>query len=41
MGNKSNKDAYFKDFKDKIEDELEVAEELGIIRLTYVQDSSR
>jgi len=27
---------YFKDFMDKIEDEPEVAEELGIIKFTYV-----
>ncbi len=36
-----NEDVYFKDFMDKLEDEPEVAEELGIIRFTYVQDSSK
>jgi hypothetical protein len=40
-GNNSNEDTYFKDFMDKLEDEPEVAEELGIIRFTYVQDSSK
>jgi hypothetical protein len=36
-----NEDAYFKDFMDKIEDEPEVAEELGTIKFTCVQDSSK
>jgi hypothetical protein len=40
-GNNLNEDVYFKDFMDKLEDEPEVAEELGIIRFTYVQDSSK
>jgi signal recognition particle GTPase len=40
-GNNLNKDAYFKDFMDKIEDKPEVAEELGIIEFTYVRDSSK
>jgi hypothetical protein len=40
-GNNSNKDAYFKDFMDKLEDKPEVAEELGIVRFTYVRDSSK
>jgi len=35
-GNNPNEDAYFKDFMDKIEDGPEVAEELGIIKFTYV-----
>jgi hypothetical protein len=35
-GNNSNEDVYFEDFMDKLEDEPEVAEELGIIRFTYV-----
>jgi len=40
-GNNSNEDEYFKDFMDKLEDEPEVAEELGIIRFTYVRESSK
>ena len=40
-GNNSNEDAFFKDFMDKLEDEPEVAEELGIIRFTYVRESSK
>jgi hypothetical protein len=40
-GNNSNKDAYFKDFMDKIEDEPEVAEELKIIKFTYARDFSK
>jgi hypothetical protein len=36
-GNNSNEDAYFKGFMDKLEDKPEVAEELGIIKFTYVR----
>ena len=40
-GNNLNEETYFKDFMDKLEDEPEVAKELGIIRFTYVRDSSK
>jgi hypothetical protein len=39
--NNSKEDTYFKDFMDKLEDEPKVGEELGIIRFTYVRDSSK
>jgi hypothetical protein len=36
-----NDDAYFKDLKDVIDDDPEVTEELGIIKLPYVRDSAK
>jgi hypothetical protein len=36
-----NEDAYFKNFLDVIENDTEVAEELGIIKFCYIRDSSK
>ena len=36
-----NEDAYFKDFINVIEKDIEVVEELGIIKFCYIRDSSK
>ncbi len=40
-GSNVNMDAYFKDFADVLDSNPQVAESLGIVKVTYVRDSSK
>jgi hypothetical protein len=41
LGINANEDAYFKDFSDAVNNDPKVAEELGIIKFTFVRESSK